>query len=185
MARTEATTLSLRNLITANKKPRFFGRASVSSIWSPCRPDRLPVPMKQSDDLNSVRYLNPQQGFSPFPNHPRQSLTVGQPYSYFPVFGSPSATLKLLKTLQIRVLKRLASAVQLRPWPPYFPLLRSPKNPNLFHSVPILQRWFRGASDDRWPELRSGAVTSCVRHSEPHFVPTAATLFLHTFVTAK
>src|SRR6266853_555037 len=33
---------------------------------------------------------------------------MGQPYSYFPVFGSPSATLKLLETLNIRVLKRLS-----------------------------------------------------------------------------
>ena len=36
-------------------------------------------------------------------------------YAYFPVFSSPSATVKLLKTLEIRVLKRLASAAQLRP----------------------------------------------------------------------
>jgi hypothetical protein len=36
--------------------------------------------------------------------------------------------LKLLETLEIRVLKRLASAVQLRPWPPYFQSLNSTLN---------------------------------------------------------
>jgi hypothetical protein len=51
--------------------------------------------------------------------HPRQSPTAALTSAYLPVFSSPSATCKLLETLVIYVLKRLASAVQLRPWPPY------------------------------------------------------------------
>ena len=39
---------------------------------------------------------------------------------YLQVLGSPTCPCKFLKTLVIHTLKRLASAVQLRPWPPYF-----------------------------------------------------------------
>ena len=39
--------------------------------------------------------------------------------SYLQVLGSPTCPCKLLKTLVIHTLKRLASAVQLRPWPPF------------------------------------------------------------------
>ena len=39
--------------------------------------------------------------------------------SYLQVLGSPTCPCKLLKTLVIHTLKRLASAVQLRPWPPH------------------------------------------------------------------
>ena len=40
--------------------------------------------------------------------------------SYLQVLGSPTCPCKFLKTLVIHTLKRLASAVQLRPWPPHF-----------------------------------------------------------------
>ncbi len=40
--------------------------------------------------------------------------------SYLQVLGSPTCPCKLLKTLVVHTLKRLASAVQLRPWPPHF-----------------------------------------------------------------
>ena len=40
--------------------------------------------------------------------------------SYLQVLGSPTCPCKYLKTLVIHTLKRLASAVQLRPWPPSF-----------------------------------------------------------------
>ena len=40
--------------------------------------------------------------------------------SYLQVLGSPTCPCKFLKTLVIHTLKRLASAVQLRPWPPSF-----------------------------------------------------------------
>jgi hypothetical protein len=36
------------------------------------------------------------------------------------VLGSPTCPCKFLKTLVMHTLKRLASAVQLRPWPPFF-----------------------------------------------------------------
>ena len=38
----------------------------------------------------------------------------------FQCLAVPWQPLKYLETLEIRVLKRLASAVQLRPWPPHF-----------------------------------------------------------------
>ena len=38
--------------------------------------------------------------------------------NYLQVLGSPTCPCKFLKTLVIHTLKRLASAVQLRPWPP-------------------------------------------------------------------
>jgi hypothetical protein len=50
---------------------------------------------------------------------------------------------KLLETLEIRVLKRLASAVQLRPWPPSFQLLTSVLNPKV---VPICSNNSAGLS---------------------------------------
>ena len=40
--------------------------------------------------------------------------------SYLQVLGSPTCPCKFLKTLVVHTLKRLASAVQLRPWPPSF-----------------------------------------------------------------
>ena len=40
--------------------------------------------------------------------------------SYLQVLGSPTCPCKLLTTLVIHTLKRLASAVHLRPWPPHF-----------------------------------------------------------------
>ena len=52
----------------------------------------------------------------------------------FQCLAVPRQPLKLLETLEIRVLKRLASAVQLRPWPPSFQSLSSV--PNL-SSVPF------------------------------------------------
>ena len=57
-------------------------------------------------------------------NHPR-SVRVAR---IFQCLAVPRQPLKLLKTLEIRVLKRLASAVQLRPWPPHFQSLSA--NPN-------------------------------------------------------
>ena len=49
-------------------------------------------------------------------NHPR-SIRLAR---VFQCLAVPRQPLKLLETLEIRVLKRLASAVQLRPWPPHF-----------------------------------------------------------------
>jgi hypothetical protein len=49
-------------------------------------------------------------------NHPRFSRL----YRTFQCLAVPRQPLKLLETLETRVLKRLASAVQLRPWPPHF-----------------------------------------------------------------
>jgi hypothetical protein len=47
--------------------------------------------------------------------------------NYLQVLGSPTCPCKFLKTLVIHTLKKLASAVQLRPWPPHFKaLLRNP-----------------------------------------------------------
>jgi hypothetical protein len=40
--------------------------------------------------------------------------------SYLQVLGSPTCPCKFLKTLVIHTLKRLASGVQLPPWPPSF-----------------------------------------------------------------
>jgi len=40
--------------------------------------------------------------------------------SYLQVLGSPTCSCKFLKTLVIHTLKRLASGVQLPPWPPSF-----------------------------------------------------------------
>jgi Protein of unknown function (DUF2934) len=48
----------------------------------------------------------------------RSALNVS--CSYLQVLGSPTRPCKFLKTLVIHTLKRLASAVQLRPWPPSF-----------------------------------------------------------------
>jgi len=49
-------------------------------------------------------------------NHPRSKSLA----RIFQCLAVPQQPLKLLETLEIRVLKRLASAVQLRPWPPHF-----------------------------------------------------------------
>ena len=49
-------------------------------------------------------------------NHPRSTRL----WRIFQCLAVPRQPLKLLETLEIRVLKRLASAVQLRPWPPSF-----------------------------------------------------------------
>src|SRR5712692_8278216 len=48
----------------------------------------------------------------------RSALNVS--CNYLQVLGSPTCPCKFLKTLVIHTLKRLASAVQLRPWPPRF-----------------------------------------------------------------
>src|SRR6266850_478814 len=52
-------------------------------------------------------------------NHPRFSRL----HRTFQCLAVSRQPLKLLETLEIRVLKRLASAVQLRPWPPCFQYL--------------------------------------------------------------
>jgi hypothetical protein len=57
-------------------------------------------------------------------NHPRRVSLIRT----FQCLAVPQQPLKLLETLEIRVLKRLASAVQLRPWPPYFQSLNSTLN---------------------------------------------------------
>jgi hypothetical protein len=53
---------------------------------------------------------------------------VGVSWSDFQQLTEPGGTSKLLQTLKIFTLKRLASAVQLRPWPPYFQSLSSAPN---------------------------------------------------------
>jgi hypothetical protein len=45
------------------------------------------------------------------------SVRLAATYKYLAV---PTCPCKFLKTLVIHTLKRLASAVQLRPWPPHF-----------------------------------------------------------------
>src|SRR5215468_3152857 len=49
-------------------------------------------------------------------------------YRTYDVLRQSSAACKALKVLKTTVLKRLASAVQLRPWPPCFQSVSSPKN---------------------------------------------------------
>src|SRR5438132_12277879 len=53
-------------------------------------------------------------------NHPRQSPTICLSYTSFPVFSNPTATVEVVGNTGKLSLKRLASAVQLRPWPPSF-----------------------------------------------------------------
>jgi hypothetical protein len=57
-------------------------------------------------------------------------------YRSYDVLSQSSAACKALKELKTTVLKRLASAVQLRPRPPCFQSLASALNLFLFHSVP-------------------------------------------------
>ena len=45
---------------------------------------------------------------------------IARPYTYLQVLGSLPQPCKLFLVQAERALKRLASAVQLRPWPPYF-----------------------------------------------------------------
>src|SRR5438552_16811570 len=52
-------------------------------------------------------------------NHPRQSPTICLSYTSFPVFSNPTATVEVVGNTGKLSLKRLASAVQLRPWPPF------------------------------------------------------------------
>ena len=70
--------------------------------------------------------------------------------------------MKLLETLEIRVLKRLASAVQLRPWPPHFKAVSStfhfPYYPQFTRSCPhyctkpvtgaVFSRFLTGSGSD-------------------------------------
>jgi hypothetical protein len=46
--------------------------------------------------------------------------------------------LKLLETLKSRVLKRLASAVQLRPWPPCFKAVNRTFHSSYYRQFPLL-----------------------------------------------
>jgi len=67
---------------------------------------------------------------SPITGPQFQSASIAS-CSYLQVLGSPTCPCKYLKTLVIHTLKRLASAVQLRPWPPYFQRLSSIVPPGL------------------------------------------------------
>jgi hypothetical protein len=69
-------------------------------------------------------------------NHPRFSRL----YRIFQCLAVPRQPLKLLETLEMRVLKRLASAVQLRPWPPSIQSLTKTPQLNL---VPFCPKQFR------------------------------------------
>jgi hypothetical protein len=68
-------------------------------------------------------------------NHPL-SFRLARIFQWLAV---PRQPMKLLETLETRVLKRLASAVQLRPWPPHFKRLKS----NLRNSSPQAQPMIR------------------------------------------
>jgi len=52
---------------------------------------------------------------------PQFQSAVDVPCTNFQVLSGLTRTCKLLKVINIVTLKRLASAVQLRPWPPFFP----------------------------------------------------------------
>src|SRR5215468_7614773 len=57
-------------------------------------------------------------------------------YRTYDVLRQSSAACKALKVLKTTVLKRLASAVQLRPWPPCFQSFTSTANLNLVPFCP-------------------------------------------------
>src|SRR2546430_1078208 len=66
-------------------------------------------------------------------NHPRQSPTICLSYTSFPVFSNPTETVEVVGNTGKLSLKRLASAVQLRPWPPFI-LKRLRDSP---HDLPV------------------------------------------------
>src|SRR5208282_6883980 len=68
---------------------------------------------------------------------PQFQSALNESCSYLQVLGNPTCPCKFLKTLVIYTLKRLASAVQLRPWPPSFNHLEALKTTITFQNVPI------------------------------------------------
>ena len=56
-------------------------------------------------------------------SQPTMQPTIVMTYASLEGFTQPSATCKLLNVLESHRLKRLASAVQLRPWPPYLSMV--------------------------------------------------------------
>jgi hypothetical protein len=90
-------------------------------------------------------------------NHPR-SMRVAR---VFQCLAVPRQLLKLLETLEIRVLKRLASAVQLRPWPPCSQSLSSAPNLN---SVPFCSKKPNKRAESL-PQQYHGTVVVCAQFS--------------------
>src|ERR1700730_2237893 len=88
-------------------------------------------------------------------NHPRPSPTVRPCCSYFLVFSSPTATIEVIETLEIWVLKRLASAVQLGPWPPSF---QSPTAMGRVDRQFFLQAGSRSRGSDKWKSPSPGGT---------------------------
>jgi hypothetical protein len=104
-----------------NKLPLPAPQASSAVVdFTPRVGYPSPIPCHRPPSLTAVS----RHGVAEMPSYKRDRITHGNhPRSCrfprtFQCLAVPRQPLKLLETLEIRVLKRLASAVQLRPWPP-------------------------------------------------------------------
>jgi len=85
----------------------------------------LKTGLGRENQLHCVVTPTPQGRASPVRRNircssPHFQSAVDVSYSYLQVLGSPTCPCKFLKTLVIHTLKRMAAAVELRPWPPSF-----------------------------------------------------------------
>src|SRR5438132_1842688 len=100
-------------------------------------------------------------------NHPRQSPTICLSYTSFPVFSNPTATVEVVGNTGKLSLKRLASAVQLRPWPPSFQ-----------RTCPDLVAWSQSAlSPFSQNALKAAFVGLMVNKLGPHDCSSVRTAF--------
>jgi hypothetical protein len=88
---------------------------------------------------------------------PHSQSAIAVPCNYSQLLGSLTCPCKLLRTLVIHTLKRLASAVQLRPWPPCFKAVTLNQQ-NRFSTRSVrIQRIY----NQEWPEVLLPGPPSC------------------------
>ena len=80
-------------------------------------------------------------------SQPTMQPIIGVTCTFLEGLTQPSATCKLLKVGDSHSLKRLASAVQLRPWPPYFLQLTKLASADSVRTSIFAELWARSAFD--------------------------------------